>query len=45
MKQLLTCLAYVYALVLVPNSVAAQTICMTRDCPLSCQLFLRSIID
>ena len=25
MKQLLTCLAYVYALVLVPNSVAAQT--------------------
>lgn len=26
MKQLLTCLAYVYALVLVPNSVAAQTI-------------------
>lgn len=26
MKQLLTCLAYVYALVLVPNSVAAQNI-------------------
>ena len=26
MKKLLTCLAYVYALVLVPNSVAAQTI-------------------
>jgi hypothetical protein len=26
MKQLLTCLVYVYALVLVPNSVAAQTI-------------------
>lgn len=25
MKQLLTCLVYVYALVLVPNSVAAQT--------------------